>query len=396
MKKLGLLLLMCALLIAAGAACAQTTEDITAACTMRAPGATSLGCLADGNYRTRWASSSGNRARLEITAPEGQTIGGVYIQFYNSPCAFEVQTRDGSGVWTTVASCDTDYLTGYAQLPEGAQEVVVRPQGNGNRLILAEAHVFGEGEAPDWVQQWQPPLEKADLLVISAHPDDEILFMGGTIPYYAGERGLAVQVAYLVPATPYRKLELLDGLWVCGERNYPDLGSFPDRFSTSLRGMYQEEGWSRDRVLRHVTGLFRRYQPEVVVTHDVNGEYGHGAHKVAADAAQTCVALAADASWQHPKLEEKEPWQVKKLYLHLYEEGALRMDWRQPLTAFGGKTAFDIAEEAFACHISQQHTDYRVEDFGPYDNAKFGLAFTAVGEDVEKNDFFEHLSGYGE
>ena len=396
MKKLGLLLLMCALLLAAGAACAQTAEDITAACTMRAPGATSLGCLTDGNYRTRWASSSGNRARLEITAPEGQTIGGVYIQFYNSPCAFDVQARDADGAWATVASCDTDYLTGYVQLPEGAQEVVVRPQGNGNRLILAEAHVFGEGEAPDWVQQWQPPLEKADLLVISAHPDDEILFMGGTIPYYAGERGLAVQVAYLVPATPYRKLELLDGLWVCGERNYPDLGSFPDRFSTSLRGMYQEEGWSRDRVMRHVAGLFRRYQPEVVVTHDVNGEYGHGAHKVAADAAQTCVALAADASWQHPKLEEKEPWQVKKLYLHLFEEGALRMDWRQPLTAFGGKTAFDIAEEAFACHISQQHTDYRVEDYGPYDNAKFGLAFTAVGEDVEKNDFFEHLSGYGE
>ena len=396
MKKLGLLLLMCALLIAAGAACAQTTEDITAACTMRAPGATSLGCLTDGNYRTRWASSSGNRARLEITAPEGQTIGGVYIQFYNSPCAFEVQTRDGSGVWTTVASCDTDYLTGYAQLPEGAQAVVVRPQGNGNRLILAEAHVFGEGETPDWVQQWQPPLEKADLLLISAHPDDEILFMGGTIPYYAGERRLAVQVAYLVPATPYRRLELLDGLWVCGERNYPDLGSFPDRYVTSLRGMYQQEGWSYDRVMRHVAGLFRRYQPEVVVTHDVNGEYGHGAHKVAADAALRCVALAADASYQHPKLEEKEPWQVKKLYLHLYEEGALRMDWRQPLEAFGGQTAFDVAEAAFACHISQQHTDYRVEDFGPYDNAKFGLAFSTVGEDVEKNDFFENLSGYGE
>ena len=72
------------------------------------------------------------------------------------------------------------------------------------------------------------------------------------------------------------------------------------------------------------------------------------------------------------------------------------MDWRQPLTAFDGRTAFDIAEEAFACHISQQHTDYKVEDYGPYDNAKFGLAFSTVGEDVEKNDFFEHLTGNGE
>ena len=259
MKRSCLLLLMCTLLLWTGLACAQTAEEITAECAMRAPGASALGCLSDRNYRTRWASSSGSRARLEITAPEGKTIGGVYIQFYNSPCAFEVQARGADGTYTTVASCDTDYLTGYAKLPEGAAEIIVRPQGNGNRLILAEAHVFGEGETPDWVQQWQPPLEKADLLLISAHPDDEILFMGGTIPYYAGERGLAVQVAYLVPATPYRRLELLDGLWVCGERNYPDLGSFPDRYVTSLRGMYQQEGWSYDRVMRHVTGLFRRY-----------------------------------------------------------------------------------------------------------------------------------------
>ena len=396
MKKICLLLLLCVLLLAAGAACAQTAEDITALCALRAPGASQLGCLSDHNYNTRWASSSGARARLEITAPEGQTIGGVYIQFYNSPCAFDVQARGADGAYTTVASCDTDYLTGYARLPEGAEAIIVRPQGNGNRLILAEARVFSEGDAPDWVQQWEPPLEKADLLVISAHPDDEILFMGGTIPYYAGERGLAVQVAYLVPATPYRRLELLDGLWVCGERNYPDLGSFPDRYVTSLKGMYNQEGWSRDRVMRHVTGLFRRYQPEVVVTHDVNGEYGHGAHKVAADAARQCVQYAADPSFQHRNLEEKEPWQVKKLYLHLYEEGALRMDWRKPLDAFGGKTAFDIAEAAFACHISQQKTEYKVEDFGPYDNARFGLAFSTVGEDVEKNDFFENLTGYGE
>ena len=387
------LLLLCFLLLA-GVACAQPARELTAQCVMRAPNASALGCLTDGAYKTRWASSGGNSARLEITAPAGETIGGVYLQFYNEPCAFDVQTRDENGQWTTVASCDTDYLTGFALLPEGAEAVCIRPQGRGKRLILAEIHVFTTGDVPDWVQQWQPPLEKADLLVLSAHPDDEILFMGGTIPYYAGERGYDVQVAYMVPATPYRRLELLDGLWVCGVRHYPDLGSFPDRYVTSLSGMYRQEGWSRDRVMRHVTGLFRRYRPEVVVTHDVNGEYGHGAHKVAADAAQQAVSLAADASYQHRFLKETEPWQVKKLYLHLYVEGALRMDWRQPLEAFGGRTAFDVAEAAFACHISQQHTAYRVEDYGPYDNARFGLAFSTAGEDEKKNDFFENLPGY--
>lgn len=391
MMKKRALLLLAGLMLLGASAWAQPAEDISRDCLMRAPGVSALGCLTDDDYKTRWASSTGNRARLEIDAPESGRIGGVYLQFYNSPCAFDVQVRDANGEWVTAASCDTDFLTGYAALPQGAQAVCVRPQGNGNRLILAEVRVFAEGEAPSWVQQWQPPLEKADLLVLSAHPDDELLFMGGTIPYYAGERGMDVQVAYLVPATPYRRLELLDGLWLCGVKNYPDLGSFPDRFSTSLKSQYKQEGWSRDRVMRHVTGLLRQYRPDVVVTHDVNGEYGHGAHKVAADAALNAVELAADPEYQHAKLEQTQPWQVQKLYLHLYEEGALRMGWRVPLEAFGGKTAFDVAQEAFACHISQQKTEYRVEDFGPYDNAKFGLAFSVVGPDEDKNDFFEHV-----
>lgn len=395
MKRRCFVLLLCALLLWGGWACAQTAQEITADCVLRAPVAKSLGCLTDGSYRTHWSSGRSSKASLQIDAPEGQRIGGVYLQFYSNPCAFYVQTRGEDGAWTTAAACDTAYLCGYARLDEGAQSIRIRPQGGGQRLILAQVRVLGEGEAPEWVQQWQPPLEKADLLLISAHPDDELLFMGGTIPYYAGERGLRVQVAYLVPATPYRKLELLDGLWLCGERYYPDLGPFPDAFSTSLRGIYQQDGWSRERVLRHVVKLYRRYRPEVVVTHDVNGEYGHGAHRAAAAAAQEAIALAADPAYARGYIGDMPVWQIRKLYLHLYPEGALRMDWRTPLDAFGGKTAFDMAQAAFACHISQQETRYRVEDSGPYDNALFGLCYSAVGEDTRKTCFFEHLPGYG-
>ena len=385
MKRRCFVLLLCALLWRASAY-AQTAEDITQACAMRAPGVGAITCLADGNSRTRWSSGSREKARLEISAPEGTAIGGVYLQFYNNPCAFEVQIRGGDGTWETAAVCNTDYLTGYAQLPSGAQAVRIRPRANNQRLILAEVHVFAEGDAPDWVQRWQPPCEKADLLVISAHPDDELLFMGGTIPYYAGERQLAVQVAYLVTATSYRRLELLDGLWLCGVRNYPDLGTFPDAYAASLAGQYKKKGWGRERVLAHVEQLYRRYRPAVVVTHDVNGEYGHGAHRAAADAALAAVAQAAQG---------EDGWAIQKLYLHLYDQGMMRMDWRVPLSAFGGRTAFDMAEAAFACHISQQKTDYRVEDFGPYDNACFGLAYSAVGEDVLGGDFFENVSGFG-
>lgn len=381
--------LICCLLLGAGCALAEPAREITADCAISGASRGTLEQARDGRYFTSWLGPNGGG--LRVMAPQGEAIHGVYIQFYENGCAFDVQVQDDAGEWVNAAACETDYLTGYAALPQGAREIRILPGGRGKRLSIAEIHVFAQGETPDWVQRWEAPCVDADLLVISAHPDDELLFMGGTIPYYAGQRQMNVQVAYLVPSMPYRQLELLDGLWLCGVRHYPDLGPFPDRYRLYVREMYGEKGWKESRVLRYVAGLYRRYRPEVVVTHDVGGEYGHGAHKVAADAAQRCIALAADAAWQDERLAYREPWQVKKLYLHLYETGQIRMDWRVPLPAFGGKTAFEMAEAAFACHISQQKTDYHVEDFGPYDNAVFGLAYSAVGEDRMGNDFFEGI-----
>lgn len=380
--------LAAALMMFAPAALAQTAQEITDTCTLSAVGKKTLGRMTDGQYQTYWASSSGSYAYVEIEAEE--SVGGLYVQFYEDIAALEVQTTDDAGAWRTVAVSGGSFLNEYMALDAGTETVRIRPKDGKGRLFIAELHVFGEGDAPDWVQQWEAPLDKADLLALAAHPDDELLFLGGTIPYYAGEMGRKVQVAYLVPTMPYRRLELLDGLWLCGVKNYPMIGHFPDKYQLTLKGMYAQKGWSRESVYRFVAETYRACRPDVVVTQDVNGEYGHGAHRAAADAAQAAIALAADENDQE-KMTHSEPWQVKKLYLHLYEQNPVKMDWRKPLAAFGGQTAFDLASRAFECHISQQRTDYHVEDFGPYDNSKFGLAYSAVGEDVQKDDFFENL-----
>lgn len=388
------MLALCALMLLAlapAAALGEEARDITPGCTFETRDRQVLTCLSDGRYDTRWNSGKDSAARLQITLPEGETCGGVYVQFSGEGAAFDVQALTAQGAWETVGSCQTDYLTGYAALPETAGALRIVPAGGSRRFRMAQVHVFTPGDAPAWVQQWNPPCEKADLLVLAAHPDDEVLFMGGTLPTYAGERGLQVQVCNLVPATNYRMLELLDCLWTCGVRNYPDFGSFGDVYHNGLHEMYKEKGWSRDMVYRYVTKVIRKYKPEVVVTHDVNGEYGHGAHKVCADAMLKCIERAADARIEAKQVKEYGVWQVKKLYLHLYPENVVDMDWRAPLAAFGGKTAFEVAQAGFQCHTSQLRTQYVVQDFGPYDNSLFGLAFSAVGEDVAKNDFLENI-----
>ena len=133
------------------------------------------------------------------------------------------------------------------------------------------------------------------------------------------------------------------------------------------------------------------YKPDVVVTHGRGGEYGHGAHKVTADASVYCVENAANPSVLPALCEAYGAWTVKKLYLHMGEENVIRMDWNVPLSAMGGKTGEQLAQEAFLLHVTQQKTRYVVTDEGKTGNAKFSLVYTTVGPDTVGGDFFENV-----
>ncbi len=139
------------------------------------------------------------------------------------------------------------------------------------------------------------------------------------------------------------------------------------------------------------TGFIRQYRPEVVVTHDLNGEYGHGGHRAVADTVRTSVQYAADASRYADSAREYGVWQVKKLYLHLYAENRIRMDWHVPLSRFGGRDGMTVATEALDLHRSQVANGWAMEEGGSCDNSVFGLYFTAVGPDEAGGDLFEHI-----
>ncbi len=264
---------------------------------------------------------------------------------------------------------------------------------------LCDIVLHSEGALPAGVQQWQPSLIKADLLVLPTHADDEYIFFGGILPAYAGEKGVAVQVAYLtnhLETERYRPHELLDGLWEAGVTAYPVMGPFPDVYASKESLAAAENVFGRENVLAFQVELLRRFKPSVVIGHDLNGEYGHGAHMLNAVTLLEAVPLAADAAAFPDSAAHYDVWNVPKVYLHLYAENQLVMDWDAPLPAFGGKTAHEMAVAGFAKHVSQS-TYYSVnaaafaESGSVYENRTFGLAHTTVGTDEAKNDFFEHI-----
>ncbi len=318
--------------------------------------------------------------------PAEAGVRTAYVKWYAQPdCAILVQS-DADGAELSRETIDApNFNDVYAILPEAVMLSLSSESG----MRIAEVTLYSEGTLPDGVYDWQPPVQKADLLVVSAHCDDELIYFGGTIPYYAGERGLAVQVVYMANGDRARVDEALNGLWHAGVRNAPVFLTFKDVYTESLRLALLN--WGEEETTQSLAGLIRRFEPEVIVTHDLNGEYGHGAHMATAYCMLNAVPLAANETVTLDVTGVYGAWQAEKLYLHLYPENPITMDWNQPLSAFDGKTALEVANESYQMHVSQLDYHSEVYGSGDYSSLEFGLAFTTVGLDEEKNDFFEHI-----
>ncbi len=393
MKKAVMIALLAAMLLAASCTgLAQTAENITEKCEITAPRSKTTK-VHDGLYTSYWTGIEQVNPYLEIRTPDDAPAHYLYICFGLMPDAWAIEEESG-GEWKTLIEGTYEFDHVCLELGGKTHFRLIDTTGKKTKFKINDVFVFGEGELPDWVQRWEPTPEKANLLVLSAHPDDELIFMGGTIPTYAAERGMNVVVAYMTYSNTTRKSELLNGLWHMGVRQYPVIGTFRDTYFKTAKEAYRS--WNKDKAYSFVTEVIRKYRPEVIVTHDVNGEYGHGAHKACAEMALEIVPKAGDPAYDEESAALYGTWTPKKLYLHLYAENKLTMDWRKPLESFGGKTGLELAQEAYGFHVTQHTTKFTVTDEGGTSCAEFGLAFTTVGQDVEKDDFFENVPGLSE
>ena len=341
--------------------------------------------LSDGNYWTKkYVRPDGDSSpiRIKSDAP----FSCVYIEWDAAPGPYSLVWDGGS------LECGKDgFIHEYVRLPNEISELCVRFDSQ-DRKTLCDIRVLSAGSPPEGVQEWQPPCEKADILVFPTHSDDDVLFFGPLISYYTIERELTVQTAFMVEHLyyPERDHERLNGLWEMGVRHYPILGAAPDTPSLSFdEGMYiyadsDIEQWQVEQI--------RRFKPLVTVGHDLEGEYGNAGHRINAHYLVRAVESAADASLYPASAEEYGVWSCPKLYLHLYPENEITLDVEAGLERDPeGRSPFEIAVDAFKCHISQHKWAYRVQ-FGEsrdFDCRFFGLYRSLVGADTEA-DIMQH------
>ena len=298
MNKLKVLLpvLLVLLLLAVFPAAAEEAENLTANLKVKVadqPG--KIKAITDGKYTSFWESSS--RKEPWVVLSSDKPVYGLYLCFQKMPDTYVIQKESGDG-WVTVAEGGTPrYHHAFFEL-DGLKKIrILSTMEKKNVMGFNEIFAFGKGEVPDWVQRWEEPAGSSDILFLATHPDDDVLFLGSAITWYAAEQKKNVTVAYLTYSNTTRRSEALNGLWAMGVRTYPEFGPFSDKYSNPSRitQAYKDMG-GEDKVLSWVTDLYRKYRPEVVVTQDVDGEYGHPQHKMLVDAAIKCWDKAADSA----------------------------------------------------------------------------------------------------
>ncbi len=106
-------------------------------------------------------------------------------------------------------------------------------------------------------------------------------------------------------------LGVTDHRWLGGAGRFRDSGMMGTAPNDSPRAFWRADKDAEvfDAAVAAAVEIVREVRPQVVVTYDPNGDYGHPDHIMAHRVATAAVARAADAGYG-----EGAPWQVAKLY----------------------------------------------------------------------------------
>jgi N-acetyl-1-D-myo-inositol-2-amino-2-deoxy-alpha-D-glucopyranoside deacetylase len=163
------------------------------------------------------------------------------------------------------------------------------------------------------------------LLLVHAHPDDESINNGATMARYAaegvhvtlvtctlGERGEVIppELRHLNGAAlgEYRKGELAAAMAELGVDDFRLLGGAGRYGDSGMMGLADNDDpgcfWQADvdDAAAHLVEVILEVRPQVLVTYDEDGGYGHPDHIQAHRVAMRAVELAEAAGWRIPNV----------------------------------------------------------------------------------------------
>ncbi len=296
-RKLFGIILCAFLLIIAAAGLADQAEDLTGQCTFSASSSKGkYARMTDGDSATWWATKDRKHNWLQITAPEGKTIGAVSLHFRNRPDSYEVQVQQGKD-WETVAVGQDGIYHAFHEIPGGAAGIrIYVPSAKKQALGFSEIMIFGEGEIPDHVQRWETSAEGAEVMILAGRWEGETT-QQEALKEALGE-GKTTVLACLTYIGPEERAEMLNRLWDEGLRIHPLFAGFKDSKKKTLASQYKALG-GKDKVKAWLSDVFHQIQPDTVALPDPEDETAHPLTRAAGDAGCEVLNSAAGSAVQH-------------------------------------------------------------------------------------------------
>jgi len=223
--------------------------------------------------------------------------------------------------------------------------------------------------------------DKKKILIVTAHPDDETFGMGGTIAKYQAE-GKEISVicatkgevgeadADLLAQYPsmaaLRVAEMRCAMQVLGVKDFHFLG-YRDSGMPGTQDNDHPQAFIQiplEKVGMDIAYFLRKLKPEIVLTSDPAGGYGHPDHIHVYRSVEKALQIAADP---HINIEGMAPFHPEGVYLHTFPRKFMRMVVKlMPLvgkdpTKFGknGDINFlEILKTDFPIHIRVHYRKY--------------------------------------
>jgi len=209
-------------------------------------------------------------------------------------------------------------------------------------------------------------------MLTGAHPDDETLGIGGTLAQYAaagykvhyvcGTRGEVGEVAPefmqgYASIAELRTHELECAAEVLGLTNviylnYRDSGMAGTEDNKHPNALIMAP---LEQVAGRIVEAIRRFKPEVIITSDPLGGYGHPDHIAIHKATVTAFSAAGDPQ-KYP--DAGPPFQPQKLYFHVFPHRLFRFTVR--VMAFFGKDVHHMGRNKDVDFASFVENDFPV------------------------------------
>ncbi|MEV0401142.1 PIG-L family deacetylase [Actinoallomurus sp. NPDC050550] len=163
------------------------------------------------------------------------------------------------------------------------------------------------------------------LLCVHAHPDDEALWTGGVLARYA-DAGVRTGVVTCTWVEGTRRVEELRRSLALLGAGEPRLLGYSDAGANESGGDERFVEADVDEAVGRLVGHIREFRPDVVVTYDAFGGYGHPDH---VRAHRVTLAAVEAAAYEQLFPEAGEPWQARTLYLVTVPRSVVRAEWEK-------------------------------------------------------------------